>query len=954
MPRSLRLTFNVLVVGCVLLTASAVRLRTEAVSLPTSASESFTPPGDDVVVKFDYNHVEGGKNTIQKLTEKADLLLKSYGRKVETFRSAQEQLGEQVAIETMINGGLGDLATRKSELEALKSKATVSKDEAEEEAALAAVRSNAVMASLDKIKVEKDKANAQKLDLDEQLRVVAQETASVETEVEGEEESIREATDETEREMREMDQEAVQHRIDASQLTTEIATMESKIAETMQWIKECTAKKKIARKTSKKVKRAEAHQEKMDEFYKKQLSETHAKVQEAVKAIEAEEAKITEVLKRVAQKKVALIQAMNDQAAREGVMEDPEVQEEMADLEKTLEDIGKRQRSLQEKQAASARKATELMTQLEEGMALKGVPVPTSMAMRFIAAEVKKVGERLKADKCARDMKIQGLLMTKDADITGCSNPENCKGWQAHISKSIAGVTTLTKCMQEEFTLLCDLMDKMNEEIDKTQKSATDKLRSNKALYEQYDESRAANTRLRGEIESAIAKTEEAREEKKQTDAVIAENVKEVRAIESAVEKLKGMVEALNGELRTQKEAYERMHERLVEQRERLTKMRARIESIKTERREQAKAHAAEIRDLKDYIAGTLKPQLTSFQTQLQALVAELGLTGEEQQNCLNWKDEMNCERTEEPFTTKETCTAEPRQIVCKWRTEEPSGCRFTDFDRDLNANFGNDIISSIQNCVSATTEAYNSAELIETDLDMADVEDLIDAADAAQEKSQVSPELLRRSSVARAAVIADPSVTIKEEKDGKLDIEFPSLDPAVFKVRHFGCVDASKVCAKGKFDNKCVRDAVDRTGKTCGQSDVAQLECLSNDGGILESSRATLDTLKDFIVHAIEQAVDGVQCKVITEFYKKGGCTESEPRQCQSLPAKDTPHGFMRNSVLCRAEYIMKYLTETPRANGESVPAEVKERICAGASETFAPSLPTVQFKCGKNVCTE
>lgn len=341
MPRSLRLTFNVLVVGCVLLTASAVRLRTEAVSLPTSASGSFTPPGDDVVVKFDYNHVEGGKNTIQKLTEKADLLLKSYGRKVETFRTAQEQLGEQVAYETMMNGELGDLATRKSELEALKSKATVSKDEAEEEAALAVVRSTAVKASLDQIKVEKDKANAQKLDLDEQLRVVAQETASVETEVEGEEESIREATDETEREMREMDQEAVQHRIDASQLTTEIGTMESKIAETMQWIKECTAKKKIARKTSKKVKRAEAHQEKMDEFYKKQLSETHAKVQEAVKAIEAEEAKIMEVLMRVAEKKIALRQAMNDQAAREGVMADPEVQEEMADLEKTLEDIGK-------------------------------------------------------------------------------------------------------------------------------------------------------------------------------------------------------------------------------------------------------------------------------------------------------------------------------------------------------------------------------------------------------------------------------------------------------------------------------------------------------------------------------------------------------------------------------------------------------------------------------------
>ena len=71
----------------------------------------------------------------------------------------------------------------------------------------------------------------------------------------------------------------------------------------------------------------------MDEFYKKQLSETHAKVQEAVKAIEAEEAKIMEVLMRVAQKKIALRQAMNDQAAREGVMADPEVQEEMADLE---------------------------------------------------------------------------------------------------------------------------------------------------------------------------------------------------------------------------------------------------------------------------------------------------------------------------------------------------------------------------------------------------------------------------------------------------------------------------------------------------------------------------------------------------------------------------------------------------------------------------------------------
>eukprot|EP00939_MAST-03C_sp_MAST-3C-sp1_P000820 g820.t1 len=934
-------------------TSSVVQDTAQATDLsPGTLGEeemTFVPPGGDVVVKFEYDHVTGAKNTLQKITEKADTLLRAYGNKIHGLQGQRQRTAKAKVNSEILENRLMALEEEKAKLATEK----VTSGEKLTDAVKAKREADGLKAELDgsiaDLEGEKERSLGERTRLERELQrkqqdVLIKEKAEIATR-----DDIRKFATHIEREDQEIILEARRNDEETSQLQRAIGEVETRAADLKAWIAACMKAKRDKRKTAFKAQRAEREHEAIEAYN----AEKQRQVDELAKKLEEQNKEMTAALNFLDAKKAELARM---RVAEEAKVADGGDDFDLFRIESILEEIEKKQGKLKTKSEETRAQVGELVKQMEVQMS--GVMEPSAQngdgvdRFRFMRKELAEIRARLESPKCKHDMTIPGLLIRDTDDISGCKDPEKCSGWTEKLDASISAITSVTKCMEEEFTILCDLMARMNSEIQKSEDEE-------KASRKKDEDVRKSIVKTGREIEGAgreiarmVRVTGYLETEKKRVDGEIRANAAKKVAIERAVDDITSQVHRTEDAIREQARLCGELSRALADAKAELTRVANELIRKQKQREDQKKAHVAVMEELNGKLL-TVQECVKKNQAILAPLVAELFGANEDQKTCMNWRDDMNCERTENPFSDKESCVANPRHLACKWRDDE---CRFTSSDSeggDLNAELGKDIITELQRLQEASQRAGITATRMVEEVQI-NFGGIIDEAAEIDDNPGPTPDQIERSAFVRAAVAVVPrnEVDVEETDNGYFEISFPSLMPAAFMPGRFGC-PKEKVCPRGRYTATCARER-ENDGKLCATKPLDTLDCMSNvDDGRVQT-RATLEKLRTFLADAIKQSTDeSVQCQVVSSFYKKAKCSTGDPPVCEAIPPKDGPKAYYYESMKCRSEYVIRYLSETKDASGKAH-SNIASRLCPRVKKEYAYEMPRAHFVCGKNACAE
>eukprot|EP00939_MAST-03C_sp_MAST-3C-sp1_P000510 g510.t1 len=794
MTKNLYLVFFALVLASTRAVTSGLKT-----SFRKSASEPFKPPSDDEVVKFDYAHVDGVQNTVQKLTKKADELLRTFFSRETKLR--QEQIHKELA-ERRVQEANKELATLQNVKDELTTQEKNSGDKVSKKRTKA-FEQRALQATLDasiaKLESEKAESEAEREKLVRQLEEKQQEVAKVQESVVSKENEIKAFLDDVDREDKSMKVDAAEDKAEVENLEKKIAAVENAASEFKAAIDACVKADKDKRKTERKAQRAERAHEDL-EMYKQ---EKQKKINELAAALDKQNTKMMQTLTSLDKKKTEL------ETMLKSVPKDDDT-ENLEKIEEMLEEIETEQRKLNKNAGKRMIDMDNLMTQMEAKMP-GGVSPGGTDTFRFMRKELAAVRSRLETGKCHVGMTIQGLLIRETDKIAGCENLRDCIATETELtkltesaSKNIEAITSVTACVREEFELLQGILPKMETGIFKLEKESTDAERKEHDVYETIKQT-SKEIETSGKailIANKAAKWFDSL--RKSYESKIAANTKKQKDYEKENAEIMARVKQIEKAFQEEDSLCRALKAKLDEVEKELGNADTVLKAKKEEHERQTEKDAVVIKELQDKLVA-VEACLANNEEILKPLLEKLFDSGEKQENCLNWKDNMDC--TREEFTDEASCVAAPRQFACKW---ENKNCDFTVFDEDTKLEE-----EGILGQLHKLQDASKRAEMVATRM-VRDATSLSDELieNKAPEKPELSQELVNRPSVNAAVTVSPRDEVIAEERsDGLVEITFTELMPAIFMHDRYGCSE-DEACSSDKKEN-CVQEGRNDGGGT-------------------------------------------------------------------------------------------------------------------------------------------